>query len=852
MNVDGPLAGAFPRRVTSFASALATCLLLILTILNSPAPRIDRAFGETTVFISADRAWTLFPGDCVRLRWRLEGIASLHVDGAGKIGADEMRYCPAINATSPLFEVRAQAGIYRSFRLNIHHLPDLLFYLLGIVTFVGAPLLAVYYFFSRALERPLPIYWLVIGVLALSVLGGWLRLQTYEPRVIDEVRGDSAIRMWAEHDHILFPHDCVDVRWSVIGARSVRFNGRAIASENNPAQAEHCAEDGETARLEVANVAGDSASYALPIHSLFPHRSVPPPYVHLSLVGIVLSLLIYGPLAARHAQWFRSRESRADAAAILGCFTVVLVLYLPFGFDSSAHWEAWIIHGYTEGGTLSYYATEAISRPWVNLPRTLAHLISSETFVGYHLVNYGFYAGSMALLYIILRQLGVSTLYAFLTAMLFMFYPVNDDLMSLRRLPNNFSTVSLLLAGSLFLDYCRKPRRLTLLGLWLGLLFCVGSNETGYGIILVAPLLLWLRDGRLNWRRMLNLSAIWYLAPAFKIAFVILLLASGREFYQSGLIGAGADSKEQATVLDIFVEVVGAVYERAFVLGWQDALAALGANRWWLPTIVALAVVGVIAWFHIRESRDEQQPTRRQHFAALICGLALVIAAIGVLMWVPFYRGDSWRIYMLVPIGASVAVFSLILLIVSPIGDYLRRNVIVVGCCLLLLAPAGSRLFAQHGGFIESAHSKARILHQLLEIAPDLAQKTQIALVTEMDNKALREMGIGEFLNNDMLNSALHVLYQDGAPEYAYFCHSIKICGEFSGGETIFSSAAREELLQRTLVFRLHEDLSVALVEEPAAYLGLDIEAPYDAGTLYNADAPLPPRARTMLAAALR
>ena len=389
-----------------------------------------------------------------------------------------------------------------------------------------------------------------------------------------------------------------------------------------------------------------------------------------------------------------------------------------------------------------------------------------------------------------------------------------------------------------------------MLGLWLGLLFCVGSNETGYGIILIAPLLLWLRDGRLNWRRKLNLSVIWYLAPAFKIVFVVLLLASGRDFYQSGLIGA--DSEERATVLDTFVDVAGVVLERAFVLGWQDAFAALGANRWWLPTLLTLAVVGVVAWFQLRADNYEQQPTRRQILAALACGLLLIIAAIGVLMWVPLYRGDSWRIYMLAPIGASIAVFSLILLIVSSIGDNLRRNIVVVGICLLLLAPAGSRLFTQHSGFIESAHSKARILHRMLEIAPDLAPNTQVALITEMDHLELRARGIGEFLNNDMLNSALHALYRGGALEYAYFCHSISDCGEFSGGETIFSTAAPGELLQRTLVIWLHEDLSVSLVEEPAARLGLDAAAPYDLSALFSAEAPLPPRASTMLGAALR
>lgn len=843
-----PLSGASPRRISLIVSALATGLLLLLTVVNSSAPSIDLAFGETTVFISADRAWTLFPGDCVNLQWRLEGIESLYVAGGGKIGADAMRFCPDINATSPLFEVRARNGIYRSFQLDIRHLPDLLFYLAGFVTVVGSPMLAIVYFFSRSPERPLPLSWLLLGALALSVLGAWLRLRPDEPPAIDAVNGDIAIHMWAAQDRLLFPHECVDVWWSAAGARSVRFNGREIADSPNPARAEHCAEDGEFARLEVTTEDGESASYTLPIQSLFPHETVPPPYFTLSLLGIILSLLIFIPLAARQARHFRRRESRADAAAVFGCFFVVLVLYLPFGFDSNAHWEAWIIHGYTEGGTLSYYATEAVSRPWVNLPRALAYLISSETFVGYHVVNFLLYAGSTALFYRILRQLGISPLYAFLTAMLFMFYPVNDALMSLRRLPNNFSVLTLMLAASLLLDYCRNPERLSLLGIWLGLLFCVGTNETGYVIILVLPLLLWLRDRRRSWR-ILNLSAIWYLAPAFKIAFVILLLTTGRDFYQSGLIGAGAGADEGTSVLGTFVEVASLVYQRTFVQGWLDALATLGANLWWLPV---LAAVGGIAWFHIGADGYEPPPSTRKIIAALACGLLLVIAAIAVLMWLPFYRNDAWRMYMFVPIGAAIAVFSVILLLARSIGGSRRRNIIIVSACLLLLAPAVSRLFAQRAGFVEDAREKGRILYRLVELAPEMAPDTQVALITDADRIDLRGRGIFEFIHNDMLNSALHVLYQEGAPEFAYACHSIDQCGDFSGDETIFRSAAPGELLRRTLVFWLNDDNSVELLEDPAAVLSLDAGTPYDADALFNADAPLPPRARTMLASALR
>ena len=195
---------------------------------------------------------------------------------------------------------------------------------------------------------------------------------------------------------------------------------------------------------------------------------------------------------------------------------------------------------------------------------------------------------------------------------------------------------------------------------------------------------------------------------------------------------------------------------------------------------------------------EAEKPSARQIGASLAGGLILIIAAIGLLMWVPYYREDAWRIYMFVPIGASIAVFSLLLLVTSPVRDNPRRQLLVVCLCLLLIVPAASRLFSQHNHFRESAYSKARILHQVMEIAPAFAPSAQLAMITEHDRMALRERGIGEFIATDMLNSALHVLYQDRAPEFAYFCHTLIHCGEFSGDETIFSSTAPADLLGTT------------------------------------------------------
>lgn len=78
------------------------------------------------------------------------------------------------------------------------------------------------------------------------------------------------------------------------------------------------------------------------------------------------------------------------------------------------------------------------------------------------------------------------------------------------------------------------------------------------------------------------------------------------------------------------------------------------------------------------------------------------------------------------------------------------------------------------------------------------------------------------------------------------------VCGVFADGEgeTIFSSDFPEVLLQHTLVFKVNADLSVELIEQPAAYLGLDSDLPYDPTLLYDQNAPLPPRAVTMLGSA--
>ena len=300
MNPSRKPTGPLLQRISLIVSALILCLLLVFTILTSPPPVIDLKYGDTTIEISADRAWTLFPGDCVKIQWELEGIQSLYIDDEGKIGWGEMSYCPSINATSPLIEVTAINGIYRRLSIDIHHFPDLLFYLAGFVGLVGSVLLAIYFLWVHQLERPLPVYWILVGGMLLLVAGSWLRLTPYEPPLVDVDDGDVAVRFWSEHDRILFPHECVDVWWSVVGAESARFDGRDTDGDDYTGTGDHCAESGDRASLEVIANDGALQNQSLAIWSLFPNPNSPPAMVYWSL-GLVDSRVC--------RVWFHCRAS---------------------------------------------------------------------------------------------------------------------------------------------------------------------------------------------------------------------------------------------------------------------------------------------------------------------------------------------------------------------------------------------------------------------------------------------------------------------------------------------------------------------------------------------------------------
>ena len=136
--------------------------------------------------------------------------------------------------------------------------------------------------------------------------------------------------------------------------------------------------------------------------------------------------------------------------------------------------------------------------------------------------------GKLALFYGTLRFLGVRKLFAFMITILFGVYPVDAGLMNLRSFGLQFSFLTLLTAVYLVLHYLRNPTRWHLTGVWLALALSVGMYEAQYALILVLPLLWWYRIRKPRWREF-NLTIIWYLVPALKMAYMVLIAGTGRE-----------------------------------------------------------------------------------------------------------------------------------------------------------------------------------------------------------------------------------------------------------------------------------------------------------------------------------
>lgn len=849
------------RLTTRATAASLTLLLLLLAIViaaNSPIPVINEQYGDTTLHFAADRAWALFPGDCVNISWRVDGIESLHVEERGEIGRGEKTYCPWINAKVAKFEVRTPDGLQREFQLRIHFLPDLLVYLTGFVGTLGSLGLAAYFLLTKRMDKAVNPRWIVVCLAALVAIGVSLRLSEPEPPSLYVDDGQVKVAMWAEKSSLVIPRECVDIRLSVVGAQSVRHAGEVLTLQDNTAQVLHCEQPDYAAMLEVTGLDGVERQYDLPLRVLWGSLAYAPVFSYVHLVALVLAALVYLPMAIEKARETWLRREWSDVAAIFGLTAAVLIVYLPFGFDSVGHWEEWVNKAVFENAQSEAFRGEYASRPFVDMPRTLATLIDSESFVGHHIVNCANIALLAILAYAVLRKLGVRKLYAYLIAALALAFPINDMMLATRYSTGTGSVLWLMLACYCAVDFLDSNRWRSLAGCALALLLNMGSYEAGLALLFVLPFILWLRRGITGWRG-INLALLFYLAVSLKAFWVLWLYATGRPVFASRTIDAlfSADASSQSSLFDGFTDGLASVYYQIYFGGWRTAFESLVVNDWWLPTWIAVCCLSGAAVYLSRQPDETPEPALRRIVQSALLGFALIVPATGIMILlkgvpsaVAILVGRASNVMTYAPTAAAVSVLCLLLLLVAKLRDRHSRDLALIALTTMLLLPGLAKLFVAHGDLTDKAHAKARVFYQILTEVPRLEPNSYLMVMTTMSEQELAELGLIELYGGNMFASAISVLYPaPNAPE-GFFCYAPFSCSRGLGGR--FNWKGHDRRWPHTVVLELRPDLTIELVDDPGARFNWGISINYDPLPLIATDAPLPPRARTMLATAWR
>ena len=294
-----------------------------------------------------------------------------------------------------------------------------------------------------------------------------------------------------------------------------------------------------------------------------------------------------------------------DLVAVVALAAFVMLLFLPFGLEGAAEWEGWDKKSYLDGRP-SHMSQEYATRYWMLTPRVVANVLTPDSFVGLRLLSMCAFWGKLAIFYGILRQLRAPRAVAFLCATLYMTYPVNPMLLSLRAVDLNHYSLAIFAALYLALDCLKSPSRLRLAGIWLSLLLAFGAYESGLVLIIVIPLLWWLGGRRFGLERKRHMTVIWLIVMALPAAYLLLTVTAA---LPTRLADMSADAVDRAQALpDPFARLIdhlGWYYQYTFVDGWQEAIAAAGDNQWLLPTAAAMALIAAATiWLALREGQQ--------------------------------------------------------------------------------------------------------------------------------------------------------------------------------------------------------------------------------------------------------
>lgn len=438
----------------------------------------------------------------------------------------------------------------------------------------------------------------------------------------------------------------------------------------------------------------------------------------------------------------RRKFPSEDVIAIFAMFVIVILLWIPFGFNVGFFADDWALFREADNGN---YINSSLPRPLTGVPFAIAYALDPISFRGPNILLAFILLGKAVLCYALVNQLFRNKEIAFATAMLFLVIPADTAIFNLGTLTIHFALVCYLLAVYFLILIYRKMHPVALLGMWLALATSLGIYETVFPLALVTPFVLLFIHRRIS-RRFLIYAGLWYAVLLVVLERLFLLYTQQAQnfgYQQSLYIGL--------PTIEEMIAALQAVYGRLFYTGWIGYDTTVDNSTFWLLGLTA----GVISLVVVRLlTKQTDSSTNLPKAAGILLGLLIVGLGYGPYI-VTELRLNTDRTYVFASLGAAISLALLIHIVMGrlPYGRYWRT------LCLAIFVTLGTVcLINQHARYTQAAEAQEAILRSIVRQVPEMRLGSRIVV---FDQTADHLAGATFFRLSPYLNVALQVIYDD-------------------------------------------------------------------------------------------
>jgi hypothetical protein len=451
---------------------------------------------------------------------------------------------------------------------------------------------------------------------------------------------------------------------------------------------------------------------------------------------------------------------RATAAAVLALILIGVLLWLPFGWNTTFYADAWGFYADAQQGVI--LLSNSV-RPFVTLPWAVVHALSPSSFVGVQVAIMGLLIGKGIALAGLLQTLTGNRWLAFAGGLLVIVYPADEAIFNAGILSIHNAVFFFLLALWMFAAQARRRRWFHWPVIWGTLVISVGTYEVIYPLVLVMPLLLVFIHGGFK-RELWKDAALWYAVPlGIGLRFAYLLItnpATSGLAYQSGIFDPNVG------VSDWFGSLAR-VYGVHLFGGWRDSLEITFAYGGWsgwrnMPGELLrqpFLIYGIAAFLIAVAAAWLQPPSTDRHEGRRLLWLiaaGLLWIGLAFLAYLPSaLRESSNRTFVFSSVGAAVTLSSLWVWIRL---RWPRTRLLLTLVLGFLVSIACLRLLDQHQQYRIAAEGVRPVLRVLVEQIPNVRPDSAVVIIDETPYRGLRDVFTGV---NEYFLLALRVLYND-------------------------------------------------------------------------------------------